>query len=157
MNPTVWGTHVWKSIHYIALGLPTNPDSKDKEVYYDFFMNLAHVLPCKKCSDHLKEIYKSHPLRLSDVETASDLFDWTVKIHNEVNKKLNKPVMKLSDAKRLYTNTSVGEKNTKAITQTETSINKAKPSTCNARLALLMLCLLIVIIILNTIRLYLIK
>jgi|TARA_Y100000385_G_C13065772_1_gene626605 hypothetical protein len=107
MEPKIWGKYIWKSIHYIALGLPINPTSKDKEIYFDFYMNLVHLLPCQTCSEHLQEIYNKYPLTMNDIENASKLFEWTVKIHNEVNKKLNKPVMELDAAKRIYSNTNL--------------------------------------------------
>ena len=31
-GPDVWGPHVWKFIHFIALGYPTNPNQKIKKI-----------------------------------------------------------------------------------------------------------------------------
>lgn len=136
MEPKIWGRHVWTSMHYIALGLPENPSSEDKEKYYAFYMSLKHVLPCQTCSDHLKKVYEEYPLRLSTIETPSDLFEWTVKIHNEVNKKLNKPIMELSEATKLY---SV----TQSATENEKKQKPKEPSKKQFSLAIFILCFLL--------------
>jgi hypothetical protein len=102
MDPSVWGKSVWISMHYIALGYPNNPGETDKENYYNFFNNLHTVLPCQRCVDHLKDILERHPLKTTYLENSFKLFEWTVKIHNEVNKSLDKPVLTLSNATQLY-------------------------------------------------------
>lgn len=142
MEPKIWGGHVWKSMHYIALALPQNPSAEDKDKYYEFYMSLKHVLPCQKCSDHLKEVYEKYPLKLSAMESASDLFEWTVKIHNEVNKKLKKPIMELSEATKLYSNSSpiVDDKNCKSYMPIEKPFLMAH---------IFIICLLILIVILT--------
>jgi hypothetical protein len=55
------------------------------EAYVRFFESLPDILPCSQCGKHLKE-----NLAILPVDT-SDMFRWSVDIHNLVNTQLNKP------------------------------------------------------------------
>ena len=37
-----------------------------------------------------------------DFNNKENFFNWTVNLHNDVNKRLGKPIMSLEDAKKLY-------------------------------------------------------
>ena len=50
MEPEIWGPHGWKFMHYISLGYPINPTSKDKINYKNFYYSLQDILPCEKCA-----------------------------------------------------------------------------------------------------------
>jgi len=99
MQPSVWGPHVWRTIHYIALGYPDNADSM---AYKEFFLNLWKVIPCLKCSIN----YKRHLDELPPIDqylgSKDDLFKWTVALHNIVNMELGKPQMDVDTARALY-------------------------------------------------------
>ncbi len=43
-------------------------------------------LPCGECKKHLNEALEKFPLR------TNDQVQWMIDLHNEVNKKLNKPL-----------------------------------------------------------------
>lgn len=97
----VWGTHLWNSIHFIALGYPTEPTESDRHYYKQFFENIGHVLPCKKCTVHFNNNLQALPI--DQYLTNSDtLFDWTVKMHNLVNSDLGKPLWSTENAKQHY-------------------------------------------------------
>jgi hypothetical protein len=104
MKPAVWGKHVWYSIHFISLEYPLSPSEKDKETYFEFYRNLAKVLPCAVCREHFKKIWKWYPLTTDALQSRESLFAWTVQVHNMVNEDLGKPEMPLSQARDLYTN-----------------------------------------------------
>lgn len=103
MKPN-WGPHLWKSIHYIALGYPENPSREDRQNYKDFFYTLKYIIPCKYCRDHYKDNINDLPNIDMYLDTTVRLFEWTVLLHNKVNLMLNKPEMTLKDAYDLYTN-----------------------------------------------------
>tara|TARA_B100000963_G_C22629305_1_gene674047 strand:- start:169 stop:591 length:423 start_codon:yes stop_codon:yes gene_type:complete len=103
ISPPLWGPGAWTFLHYIALAYPENPSKKDKENYKHFFMNLQNVLPCQKCSEHYGINLQKYPLDQS-LDNHQNLFRWTVDIHNEVNKKLNKKIYSFEEAYKLYTN-----------------------------------------------------
>ncbi len=101
MQPEKWGRHLWKTIHYIALGYPENPPEYIKNAYKEFYINLWRFIPCYKCSKN----YKEH-LRELNIEYYLDskekLFEWTVLLHNIVNRSLGKQQILLQDAYNIY-------------------------------------------------------
>jgi len=90
LNPKIWGSHAWRFIHYVALTYPVTPTEEDKKNYSSFFENLQHTLPCPICANNFKDEMKKFPINLS---SQRGLFNWTVDIHNEVNKRTGKPTL----------------------------------------------------------------
>lgn len=103
MDPKIWGKHMWSSIHFIALGFPQTPSEKQKLDYKNFFDNLYKVLPCNKCSEHLEHTMKNElPLHANNLSNTTELFKWTVELHNIVNKRLKKKRMSFKEAENIY-------------------------------------------------------
>lgn len=101
MNPATWGPSLWTAMHYIALGYPESPSSKEIAEYKQFFTSLGAVLPCYKCSVN----YKRHLIELpiDGYMTNNDsLFKWTVLLHNIVNRENGKKEISLQEAYQLY-------------------------------------------------------
>lgn len=102
-NPESWGPILWRAIHIIALGYPSDPSEAQRDTYEAFFTTvLPTLIPCPKCSEN----YRRH-LRDGEVPPVSTvlgptpstkdgewrpnaLFAWTVELHNVVNKELGK-------------------------------------------------------------------
>ena len=85
-----WGPSLWKSIHFIALGYPDNPSQSDRYDYKNFYTSLGKVLPCMRCSRHYEQHLESLPIH-DYLDTQDRLFEWTVRLHNAVNRDLGKP------------------------------------------------------------------
>lgn len=114
MIPDLWGKYLWKSIHYIALGFPEKPTPEEVYNYYNFFINLEKVIPCYKCSIN----YKRNLIELPIDEYLSSkmkLFEWTVNMHNLVNKELNKPIISINDAINIYNKKDIVTTNNQLI------------------------------------------
>jgi hypothetical protein len=90
-----WGSQAWHFIHVVALSYPDKPSNEDKENYKKFFDSLKYALPCPICREGYKENIKKIPIRL---DSKRELFNWTVDIHNEVNKKNDKRVLSYEEA-----------------------------------------------------------
>jgi len=88
--PEVWGPFFWGMIHITALAYPKSPTYGDKKAAKDFFEALPFLLPCPICKEHLKKHLAKFPIS-PHLDRKDDLFKWTVMLHNEVNKSLNKP------------------------------------------------------------------
>jgi hypothetical protein len=73
-----WAPSLWKYIHKIAL---KNNNPSDEII--TLFELLGDVIPCEVCKLH----YKTY---LSENKIESDLFLWTIQLHNSVNEKLGK-------------------------------------------------------------------
>ena len=104
MNPKTWGKYVWISLHLIALGYPNTPSKTEKEVFYKFFSEFYKILPCEVCSEHMKTHLISQPLTDVHLADTHSLFEWTVSIHNEVNKQLNKKIINIDQAYSIFSN-----------------------------------------------------
>lgn len=89
MTPEVWGPHLWTSIHFIALGYPKVPTEEQRQLYKHFFTNLHHFIPCMKCAINYKRHLEEFPID-GFLDTKMKLFEWTVHVHNIVNRELGK-------------------------------------------------------------------
>jgi predicted GNAT superfamily acetyltransferase len=102
VNPNLWGPHGWKFIHYAALGYPNNPTLQEKNNYKFFYNNLQNILPCLKCRVHYAENIKNDPID-NHLHSNIDLFNWTVDIHNIINREYNKKIYSYDEALAIYT------------------------------------------------------
>ena len=101
MDKEAWGKPTWQALHYIALGFPKNPSTQDKVNYQMFYENFYKVIPCTECSQHYKDNLKTMPVEKYLVDNEK-LFEWTVNMHNIVNKILGKHELTLTEAKVNY-------------------------------------------------------
>jgi len=88
--PSTWGPFFWHTMHIVALGYPNEPSYAEKRAAKEFYESLLHLIPCPVCRVHYANHLKANPVSPS-LDTRKDLFTWTVKIHNLVNKDLGKP------------------------------------------------------------------
>jgi hypothetical protein len=100
-SPKNWGKHFWATIHVTALGYPDEPSSQNALAYKTFYLSFGEILPCQKCrknfKDHLKELPMERALKNRDA-----LFDWTVRLHNIVNRDLHRSEWTIDYAKEFY-------------------------------------------------------
>lgn len=101
MDSTVWGPKLWFVMHTFALSYPENPSKTDKMAMDEFFNNLKLTIPCPTCRKHYSEILAKNPVsnHLSD---RASLFAFTVDVHNEVNKTLDKPLLSVEHAMYIH-------------------------------------------------------
>lgn len=97
MNPDFWGPKAWYFIHSVAVAYPDNPTDIEKNQYKQFFLSIGNVLPCSLCQEH----YNKHVTneKLDEVLISKKLlFNWTVDLHNKVNKFNNKKIVSYEEA-----------------------------------------------------------
>ena len=99
--PSTWGPFFWHTMHLVALGYPSKPTYAEKRAAKEFFESFTHLIPCPTCKMHYAEHLKNNPLTPS-LDTRHDLFQWTIRIHNLVNKDLGKPEYVDTDAIAFY-------------------------------------------------------
>ena len=90
MLTSVWGPSMWHSLHTISFNYPVNPTSEDKKNYYQFFLSLKKVLPCKYCRLNYVKNLKVVPLTMKTMKNRNTLSKWLYELHEEVNKMLGK-------------------------------------------------------------------
>jgi hypothetical protein len=83
MDTRYWGPSGWKLLHSISFSY--NKDKK--ELYKEFFYNIAFVLPCKFCRKSYSEYLIELPVEDS-LSSKESFTKWLWKIHNKVNDKL---------------------------------------------------------------------
>lgn len=91
-KPQIWGKHAWIFLSTIALSYPINPSPIEQQEYKVFFLSLRNLLPCSTCAKHFTENIKKHNID-NYLDHPHSLFSWVVKIENEVNKSLGKPLL----------------------------------------------------------------
>jgi hypothetical protein len=89
--PSIWGGAAWKFLHCVALSYPKNASPQTKQDYKDFFLSLDKILPCSSCSQHFKNNKSKHNIN-KYLSGPHELFSWTVKIRNEVQIAIKRPL-----------------------------------------------------------------
>ena len=95
VDPKIWGPYTWTALHLICEGAPSSISTEVREHFRAFFVHLAYVLPCGKCSEHLQQVLDRHPLG-NDVLTREHLIEWCIELHNEVSKDINAAAVPMS-------------------------------------------------------------
>lgn len=108
INPKIWGPHFWKTFHYTAFGFPEEPSYYDFFHYFNFYHDFIKILPCDNCSNSSGEILLlnkfpfpfpdlgpilrdgTNEINITLTNARENLIRWTYDFHDEVNKKLNK-------------------------------------------------------------------
>ena len=83
LNPEFWGPYFWKSLHLLIIGLPDELTSDHRQAITDYFNSLLYLLPCKACRQHYALYFEESPVNVS---TKKALWQWSVNLHNYVNK-----------------------------------------------------------------------
>lgn len=95
LSPKIWGRQAWHFIHMVALSYPESPTIEDRKNYMRFLNSLPLALPCPVCGEHFKEHMKKIPPRMGG---RKEFFEWTVDMHNEVNKLHQKKIISYEEA-----------------------------------------------------------
>jgi len=103
ISPSLWGCHMWKSLHYITLSYPDNPDETTKKLYEDFFINIIwKYLPCEKCRYNYQNHIKELPLTDDILNSRNKFIYWLVDIHNLVNEETGKRKITYDEFNKIY-------------------------------------------------------
>jgi len=90
MLTKIWGPSLWHYLHVMSFNYPVRPSQKDKEHYRKFLCQLRYVLPCGKCRKNLKRNFKKLPPTRSIFKNRDKFSRYIYKLHEVVNKMLNK-------------------------------------------------------------------
>ena len=95
MSVKLWGPGLWNVIHITAKNYPNNPSITDKKIAYQLTKYLAFIIPCQKCQLHYMKNFTKFP---PTVDSQAQFFKWTVRMHNQVNRKNNKKCLNINQA-----------------------------------------------------------
>ena len=76
------GRSTWHLLHEIAAHV--EPDDTTDPSFRVFMHALSMIYPCEECREHLQEYLSNRRVELSE--------KWVCDFHNDVNKRLNKPI-----------------------------------------------------------------
>lgn len=79
IDPEYWGKSGWIFLNSIGLTY----DSKYKEQYRQFILQLPYILPCKTCGENLK---KNIPTLDNALETKENFISWLINVRNGIYK-----------------------------------------------------------------------
>jgi len=102
-SPEIFGNSAWLFLHTGAMRYPINANKFTIERMKGFILGLPYILPCIKCSEHAIMYTNKYQDKLNEICSGREnLFAFFVNFHNYVNERLNKPIMTIEEAKRIY-------------------------------------------------------
>jgi mitochondrial FAD-linked sulfhydryl oxidase len=83
------GRSTWTFLHTVAATYPEAPSATQQSDLYDFMRLFSKLYPCWVCAEDFQTyMQKQRP----KVASRHDFGTWLCEAHNEVNRKLGKPV-----------------------------------------------------------------
>ena len=91
----VWGPMGWMTLHAVSACYPDSPTEQDKKILSEFMEAFAGTITCMNCRNHFSAMFSTYRKNVpSWLNSKRDLFLAICRMHNEVNKRLDKPYPK---------------------------------------------------------------
>ena len=102
MIDITWGKNAWYFIHSSAINFDNIQNNRHK--YLMFYRVFIQLIPCPICKKHfINNINKNEYLLESNIN-KENIFNWTIDLHNEVNKMNSKQIVSYEEASSYYNN-----------------------------------------------------
>jgi hypothetical protein len=95
---TLWQPLTWIIFHSIALNYNENYHNE----YISFFEAFKVIIPCSICRNHYIEHISKEDMSIEKNVNADNIFNWTIRLHNLVNKMNHKREWNYEEAKKYY-------------------------------------------------------
>jgi hypothetical protein len=102
---TEWQRLSWHIFHTLTL----NYNDKYKEEYITFFNSFKIIIPCKICRNHYNENIKKENMKIEKNINNERIFNWTIDLHNTVNKMHHKKLWSYEEARNYYKNNNFND------------------------------------------------
>lgn len=108
----VWGPMGWMTLHSISVCYPDEPTQTDKQILQEFMTAFGSCITCVYCRNHFASMFSDYKRKVPTwLNSKKDLFLAICRMHNAVNKRLDKPQPKtvsecIESLKRAITYTS---------------------------------------------------
>jgi hypothetical protein len=90
-------------LHTGSLKYPEKASNVIAERMRGYILGLPYIIPCENCSEHAKEYVDSHMEKLGKITSGrSELFNFFVDLHNQVNKRHGKREFTYKEALEKY-------------------------------------------------------
>ena len=93
MSKSEWGKVTWILFHSIIENIKDDAPNNFIKMVFDNIILICSNLPCPYCKDHAMSYIKKYKKYNFDTKEKLKIFIFT--FHNNVNKRLNKPIMKI--------------------------------------------------------------
>jgi hypothetical protein len=94
--PKVWGPHYWFFLNTIALTYPKWPNATTKKQYYTFFRTFSLFIPVAEIAKEFDALLIKYPI-VPYLDDRRALVKWVHFIHNQINRKLERPEISLRE------------------------------------------------------------
>lgn len=102
-QPSVWGPPLWRVMECVAMSFPARAASAAERARVGHWVRAVgtHMIPCRLCQRHYRRYVAQH---FSDRDTVDrrTLLAFVVRLHNDVNRRLGKPVCDVRAMVRLF-------------------------------------------------------
>eukprot|EP00545_Synedropsis_sp_CCMP1620_P010108 CAMPEP_0119004104 /NCGR_PEP_ID=MMETSP1176-20130426/955_1 /TAXON_ID=265551 /ORGANISM="Synedropsis recta cf, Strain CCMP1620" /LENGTH=182 /DNA_ID=CAMNT_0006955777 /DNA_START=74 /DNA_END=622 /DNA_ORIENTATION=+ len=85
------GRSSWDLLHSMVAWYPDRPTADDARQMEGFFVTLGRFYPCTWCASDFRENLEAQPIQ---TKSRDELCVWLCEQHNNVNKKIGKPIFK---------------------------------------------------------------
>ena len=96
-----WGPAAWNTLHAFAHSTPVTLDARAREDMGHFLRLFGRHLPCPTCRTHFSRYLDAH-LSSQSLATREGVVRFVHDAHNDVNRRLGKPVVSLDHHYELY-------------------------------------------------------
>jgi hypothetical protein len=104
-SPETWGPSYWLVLHTGSLKYPEQASNVIAERMRGYILGLPYIIPCENCSEHAKEYIDANMHKLEKITSGREnLFNFFVDLHNQVNRRHNKPEFTYKEAREKYGN-----------------------------------------------------
>lgn len=88
----IWGPLGWMTLHSLSVAYPEAPDQNDKTQLSMFIDAFENSITCLDCRNHFATTFSKYKSKVSNWNASRyDLFLAICRIHNSVNKRIDKP------------------------------------------------------------------
>lgn len=96
---TAWQPLTWIIFHTLTL----NYNDNYREHYISFFESFKVIIPCSICRNHYNSNINTSDMSIENNINSEKIFNWTINLHNSVNKTNHKKVWNYDEARNYYT------------------------------------------------------
>ena len=92
---SIWGPMGWMTLHSISAAYPDSPTDADRDILNQFMDSFANTIACEICRNHFRGLFLTYRQNIPSWSSSKkELFMMVCRLHNNVNKRLDKPVPK---------------------------------------------------------------
>lgn len=95
---TLWGPLGWMTLHSMASLYPDTPSDSERKLMTSWLTHFQDTITCPSCRDHFTTALESYRAQFPSMMSSRQTFMvFTLRVHNSVNRRLNKPMYKTVD------------------------------------------------------------